>query len=59
MLVLSRGATEQIFIGGHVVVTVLEIRGNKVRIGIAAPKEVSVVRAELQDAAPGPIARRA
>ena len=39
MLVLSRKSTESIHIGDNVVVTVLEIRGNKVRIGIDAPKE--------------------
>ena len=49
MLVLSRKSTESISIGGRVVVTVLEIRGNKVRIGIDAPKEVHVLRSELQD----------
>jgi carbon storage regulator len=49
MLVLSRKSTERIHIGDSVVVTVLEIRGNKVRIGIDAPKEVHVLRSELQD----------
>ena len=50
MLVLSRKLTESIHIGDSVVVTVLEIRGNKVRLGIDAPKEVHVLRSELQDA---------
>ena len=49
MLVLSRKSTESIHIGDSVVVTVLEIRGNKVRIGIDAPKEIHVLRSELQD----------
>ena len=49
MLVLSRKSTERIHIGDSVVVTVLEIRGNKVRIGIDAPQEVHVLRSELQD----------
>ena len=49
MLVLSRKSTESINIGGSVVVTVLEIRGNKVRIGIDAPKEIHVLRSELQE----------
>lgn len=49
MLVLSRKLTESIHIGDSVVVTVLEIRGKRVRIGIAAPKEVHVLRSELQD----------
>lgn len=48
MLVLSRKATECIHIGDSVVVTLLEIRGNKVRIGIEAPKEVHVLRGELR-----------
>ena len=49
MLVLSRKSTESIHIGDSVVVTVLEIRSNKVRIGIDAPKEIHVLRSELQD----------
>jgi carbon storage regulator len=50
MLVLSRKLTESIHIGDSVVVTVLEIRGNKVRLGIDAPKEIHVLRSELHDA---------
>ena len=49
MLVLSRKSMERIQIGDSIVVTVLEIRGNKVRIGIEAPKEIHVLRAELKD----------
>ena len=49
MLVLSRKSTERIQIGDNVVVTVLEIRGSKVRIGIDAPKEVHVLRSELKE----------
>jgi carbon storage regulator len=49
MLVLSRKPMERIHIGDSVVVTVLEIRGNKTRIGIDAPKEVHVLRSELRD----------
>ena len=49
MLVLCRKSTESIHIGDSVVVTVLEIRGNNVRIGIDAPKEIPVLRSELQD----------
>ncbi len=52
MLVLSRKPTERIEIGDNVVVTVLEIRGNKVRIGIDAPKEVHVLRSELKEVLP-------
>ena len=49
MLVLSRKSTESIHVGDSVVVTVLEIRGNKVRLGIDAPKEIHVLRSELKD----------
>jgi carbon storage regulator CsrA len=52
MLVLSRKSTERIQIGDRVVVTVLEIRGNNVRIGISAPREIRVLRSELKDVAP-------
>jgi carbon storage regulator len=47
MLVLSRRVGESIAIGDDVVVTVLEVRGDVVRVGIAAPRSVSVHRAEL------------
>jgi len=50
MLVLSRKRNEQVVIGGTVVVTIVEIRGDKVRLGIEAPKEVSVHRREVWDA---------
>lgn len=50
MLVLSRKSMESINIGENVVVSVLEIRGNKVSIGIDAPTEIHVLRSELQDA---------
>lgn len=50
MLVLTRGLKQQIVIdGGVVTVTVLEIRGGRVRLGIEAPTEVSVRRKELGD----------
>ncbi len=47
MLVLSRKPDEQIVIGDGIVVTVVEIRGDKVRLGIEAPREVSVHRQEV------------
>ncbi len=50
MLVFSRKKNEQIVIGEHIVVTVVEIRGDKVRLGIEAPKEVPVHRREVYDA---------
>ncbi len=49
MLVLSRKAGESLVIGSDVVVTVLEVRGDLVRIGIDAPRSVSVNRKEIHD----------
>jgi len=50
MLVLSRKKNESIIINDHIVVTVVEIRGDKVRLGIDAPKDVSVHRREVYEA---------
>jgi carbon storage regulator len=47
MLVLSRRRSEGIVIGDGVIVTVIEIRGDKVRLGIVCPKEMSVHRQEV------------
>jgi carbon storage regulator len=47
MLVLTRRADQSIVIDGQVTVTVLEIRGDQVRIGIDAPKHVAVHREEV------------
>ncbi len=47
MLVLTRKLQEQIRIGDNIVVTILQIRGQSVRVGIEAPKNVRVLRAEL------------
>jgi carbon storage regulator CsrA len=47
MLVLSRKLQEQIRIGENITVTVLRVKGNAVRIGIDAPRNVRVVRGEL------------
>jgi len=59
MLVLSRKKNESIIINDQITVTVIEIRGDKVRLGIEAPKDVSVHRREVYEAihghsAPGP-----
>ena len=54
MLVLTRKLQEQIKIGDDVVITILQIRGQAVRVGIQAPREVRVLRAELPEHAPGP-----
>ncbi len=48
MLVLSRKKNERIFIGTEITVTVVEVRGDKVRIGIDAPKEMTVHREEVR-----------
>jgi carbon storage regulator len=54
VLVLTRRPNQSIVIGGNIVVTVLEVRGDQVRLGIKAPRDVDVHRdevwAELQQA---------
>lgn len=50
MLVLSRKKNESIVINDDITVVVVEIRGDKVRLGIEAPKEVPVHRREVYDA---------
>ena len=50
MLVLSRQRDESIMIGDNVEITVVDIRGDKVRLGIVAPTEISVHRKEVYEA---------
>jgi len=50
MLVLTRRVSETIVIDGGIRVTVLEVRGNKIKLGIVAPKHVSVDREEVSRA---------
>jgi carbon storage regulator len=50
MLVLSRKRDERIVINDNIVITVVDIRGDKVRLGIEAPVEMSVHRQEVYDA---------
>lgn len=50
MLVLSRMRDEQIVINDNIVITVVDIRGDKVRLGIDAPKEIPVHRREIYEA---------
>lgn len=49
MLVLSRKKDETIVIGDNIIVTVVEIRGDRVRLGIEAPKDVTIHRREIYD----------
>jgi len=50
MLVLSRKKDESIVINDNITIVVVEIRGDKVRLGVEAPKEVPVHRREVFDA---------
>ncbi|HQZ67267.1 MAG TPA: carbon storage regulator CsrA [Planctomycetaceae bacterium] len=50
MLVLSRKRNESVIINNNIVVTVIDVRGDKVRIGIEAPRDVSVHRQEVLEA---------
>ena len=50
MLVLSRQRDESIMIGDDIVITIVDIRGDKVRIGIQAPTSIPVHRQEVYDA---------
>ena len=50
MLVLSRQRDESIMIGDDVEITIVDVRGDKVRLGITAPKQIPVHRREIYDA---------
>lgn len=47
MLVLTRKPTEQIIIKDDIVITIVSISGDRVRVGIEAPRDMSILRAEL------------
>lgn len=49
MLVLTRKVGEKILIGDNIVITVVDIRGSQVRLGIDAPRETYVIREELKN----------
>jgi carbon storage regulator len=51
MLILTRRPTQSLVIGSEVTVTVLEIRGNRVRIGVNAPRDTAVLRVESAEKA--------
>lgn len=50
MLVISRSRNESIYIGDNIIITIADIRGDKVRIGIEAPLDVPVHRQEVWQA---------
>jgi carbon storage regulator len=50
MLVLSRKKSERIVIDGNIVITVVDVRGDKVRLGIEAPRDVPIHRCEVHKA---------
>ena len=54
MLVLSRKENEKVNIGDNIVVTVLGVRGDRVRLGFEAPREVDVHRNEIYEAIHNP-----
>jgi carbon storage regulator len=49
MLVLSRKEGERIVVGRDILITVIESRGNRVRLGISAPKEIPINRQEVSE----------
>lgn len=50
MLILSRKLNEKVVIGDGIVVSIMEIRGDQIKLGIDAPKSVKVFRQEVYDA---------
>jgi carbon storage regulator len=50
MVIISRMKNEQLMIGDDIIVTVIEVRGDKVRLGFEYPKETTVHRREVYDA---------
>ena len=58
MLVFSRKPGEKVYIGSNISFVAVEVKGNRVRIGIDAPAEVPIVREELYDPLAEPVGRR-
>ena len=52
MLILTRAKDQVIKIGENIRITIVEVRGDKVRVGIDAPRDLQVLRAELVDKTP-------
>jgi len=52
MLVLSRKSNQEIMIGDDIQITVLQVKGNTIRLGIQAPSDVRIMRGEIADASP-------
>lgn len=52
MLVLTRKVQQQIKVGDDITITIIRIKGQQVRVGIEAPRDVRVMRAELAEPAP-------
>lgn len=50
MLALTRKVGERIVIGDNIVLTVVDIKGDSIRLGIEAPKEIKIYRGEIYDA---------
>ncbi|MCW9710728.1 carbon storage regulator CsrA [Avibacterium sp. 21-586] len=47
MLILTRKVGESLLIGDEISITILSVRGNQIKVGVTAPKEVSVYREEI------------
>lgn len=58
MLVLTRKTSESIMIGDEIEVSVLSVAGDKVRIGIEAPRSIAVFRKEVYEASDGKVGER-
>lgn len=54
MLILSRKASEGVRVGSNIVIRIEEVRGNRVRISFDAPRDIRIVREELEDLPPEP-----
>jgi len=52
MLVLTRGVGERVIIGDNIVITILEVNGRFVKIGIDAPRDIEILREELCEKTP-------